>query len=426
MGTRLTGFMGRMGLTGFSGLRGLRCACLSFIIYHLIFILSLPVFTSCSSDSDDEEVVVPTTEVPIEVMSYTTWFEENVAKTRAYGAEGAGAATRAWIPPTGFTQFAEDQKIGVCLTQDDQEPKIGHFFKSSGKWKTNVEIPDAATYYLYGYTPHNTGISCEVTDLDGAKDAFSSGSILKIKNLPAITSDDVCVVIGAKNGKEDYSADADYSVKGLRRGDFAYDAEKVTTTEASNGNYVYMLFDHLYSALRLNMRVDTKYDEIRTIKLKEITLSTQTDDEPASPTKKKTDITIRLNANLDGSDPIESVTYTPTGEETGESSMFHSDEGLELTKDYSEYICHFMPQGVTTLILTSTFDIYDKHDPEHPEGNLIRKNAKATNTLVLGKLLTGQDTARRGSRYTFNITIKPTYLYQMSDPDLADPSMVVE
>ncbi len=426
MGTRLTGFMGRMGLTGFSGLRGLRCACLSFIIYHLIFILSLPVFTSCSSDSDDEEVVVPTTEVPIEVMSYTTWFEENVAKTRAYGAEGAGAATRAWIPPTGFTQFAEDQKIGVCLTKNDEEPKIGHFFKSSGKWKTNVEIPDADTYYLYGYTPHNTGISCEVTDLDGAKAAFSSGSILKIKNLPAITSEDVCVVIGAKNGKTYYRESEDYSVAGLRRGDFAYDAEKVTTSESSNGNYVYMLFDHLYSALRLNMRVDTKYDEIRTIKLKEITLSTQTDDEPASPTKKKTDITIRLNANLDGSDPIESVTYTPTGEETGESSMFHSDEGLKLTKDYSEYICHFMPQGVTTLILTSTFDIYDKHDPEHPEGNLIRKNAKATNTLVLGKLLTGQDTARRGSRYTFNITIKPTYLYQMSDPDLADPRMVVE
>ena len=391
----------------------------------VLFMLIFPLLTSCSSDSDDEEVVVPTTEVPIEVMSYTTWFEENVAKTRAYGAEGAGAATRAWIPPTGFTQFAEDQKIGVCLTQNDKEPKIGHFFKSSGKWKTNVEM-DEVTYYLYGYTPHNTGISCEVTDLSGAQSAFSSGSILKIKNLPAITSEDVCVVIGAKNGKEDYIADADYSVTGLRRGDFAYDAQKVTTSESSNGNYVYMLFDHLYSALRLNMRVDTKYAEIRTIKLKEITLSTQTDDEPASPTKKKTDITIRLNANLDGSDPIESVTYTPTGEETGESSMFHSDEGLELTTKYSEYICHFMPQGVTTLILTSTFDIYDKHDPEHPEGNLIRKNAKATNTLVLGKLLTGQDTARRGSRYTFNITIKPTYLYQMSDPDLADPSMVVE
>ena len=75
--------------------------------------------------------------------------------------------------------------------------------------------------------------------------------------------------------------------------------------------------------------------------------------------------------------------------------------------------------GVDKLILTSVYDVYDT------KGNLVRENCKATNTLVLSDLFSEQDVSRRGCRYNVSLTIQPTYLYVMSDPDLNDPTVVV-
>jgi hypothetical protein len=79
-----------------------------------------------------------------------------------------------------------------------------------------------------------------------------------------------------------------------------------------------------------------------------------------------------------------------------------------------------MPQGVSTLILTSLYDVYDT------KGNLIRKDCKATNTMELKDLLTEQTEAKRGWRYQVNLNINPTYLYVLSEPDLDNPTVTVE
>lgn len=86
--------------------------------------------------------------------------------------------------------------------------------------------------------------------------------------------------------------------------------------------------------------------------------------------------------------------------------FWSSEDGEELKSDvYTECLGHFMPSGITTLILTSVYDVYDRYD------NLIRKGCKATNTIVLQELLTGQIRTERGKRYTINLIVKPTYLY---------------
>jgi hypothetical protein len=41
-------------------------------------------------------------------------------------------------------------------------------------------------------------------------------------------------------------------------------------------------------------------------------------------------------------------------------------------------------------------------------------------------LFTEQTTTQRGKRYTVNLTIQPTYLYVLSDPDLDSPTVTVE
>ena len=341
-------------------------------------------------------------------MTCVTLFEENVA------------ATRAWAPPSDYTLYGEtDKTIGIAFTQDGKEPMLGHFFKSSGKWRTNLDEIKAESYYLYGYVPHLSGMAMKVTDREGANDEYSKGSIVTLQNVPAIMPSDLCVVVGAKNGKDDYKADDVYSVTGLRSGDFCYEAKATTGSgDDATGNYVFLLFDHLYAALRIKMRVHGDYDALRTITLKSLSLKTLSGETPST---KKTDIAIDLKAT-EGESPLNSITYTPKGEAITEPMKFWSSTtGEDLTTGFSTHIGHFMPQNITTLILTSVYDVYDK------QGNLIRQDCKATNTMLLSDLLSDkQVTTRRGCRYTINMTIKPTYLYVLSEPDLDNPTVEID
>ena len=79
-----------------------------------------------------------------------------------------------------------------------------------------------------------------------------------------------------------------------------------------------------------------------------------------------------------------------------------------------------MPFGVTKIKLISTYDVYDK------KGNLTRQNCTATNTINISNLFSGQTETLRGRRYTINLTINPTYLYMLSEPDLNDPTVEID
>jgi hypothetical protein len=345
------------------------------------------------SKAEEEQLSNDTT---IEVMSYVAGFEENTF------------ATRSWVPPTPYELYGEtDKAIGIAFTKDgEDEPKMGYFFKSSGKWRTNIDNIEATTidhpYYLYGYVPHFGGISMSI-DRNGAN--YSAGAIVTLNDVPAVMPSDLCVVIGAKAGTDKET------VTGLRRGDFAYVA-----SASADDNYVFLLFDHLYAALRINMRVHGDYAALRTIKLKSLSLKTYAGETTSS---QKTNIEVRLEAT-DGSNPIQAINYTTSGSAMTEPMEFWSSESEQLTTAPKTFIGHFMPDGITTLVLTSVYDVYDT------QGNLIRKDCKATNTMELSELLTGQVTTRRGSRYTINMTIKPTYLYMLSEPDLDNPTVKIE
>ena len=382
-----------------------------FIICSLL--LFAATITGCSSESDSDEVPQqkPPVEIPVEVQSLIANYNEDVMPLR-----------RAWLPPTGYELFDNAENvIGISFTQDGQDPKNGHFFRSSGKWRTNVEIDpsEVGTYYLYGYVPHtlNMGYSISSTATSGDNSAYSSGAVLTISNVPSIMPTDFCVVIGAKNGKNDYKETEDYSVTGLRRGNFAYEAAAISDAGGGSGNFVYLLFDHLYAALSFHIRVNGDYEVLRTIKLKEIELQSSTDD---TPTKEKTTVVVTMAANDGSTDPITNVSFTPTGENNVKTSIFHSEDGYELDTDYERFTGHFMPKGVTKVFLTCTYDVYDK------KGNLVRQNSKAENTIRLASLFDRFDEMRSGTRYNIYLTVHPTYMYVMSDPDLDNPEMKTE
>ena len=380
----------------------------------------------CSKDQAAQPQTEKSTEV--QLMSYVAEYDEAKRTNETNEANGANGAngtnapygassygpTRGWIPPSGFSVFDDpEQSISVFFTQTPSTAgEERFFFTSSGKWRISGEALTAGTYYyLYGYLPHDKSITTTASVLPGDGKTYADGAVVTMTNVPTVSTEDFCVMIAARNGDGNgYTPSGDYSITGLQRGHFEYVASGV------GNNYVFLLFEHLFSAMRLRMRVQGDYNDLRTIKLKELKLKTFAGE---AATKKKTNVTITLTANNEGNDPITGVTFTPYGADTEAGSVFTSEAGFELNEDYQEFTGHFMPQGVTSVILESTYDVYDK------KGNLVRPGCTSTNTLNLN-MFSGQTQALRGRRYTVNLTINPTFLHVMSDPDLDDPLVTMD
>lgn len=390
-------------------------------------LISIAGLVACSSDYEEER---SWQELPlIEATLSAPQFQQEEER-----------ATRSWVPPTSYLLYDDlyesgvhftsltDKAIDVFFTTTTEATLHGRlrYSSSQGIWKfatppgidpTTITSGD---YYAYGFIPREAAEEATLSLLDG-KSSFDDGAVLTIKGLESVAAD-ACVIIGAKEGP-----DADHD-GGLRAGDFQFHLDTgksiVDGEEVINKNYLYFLFDHLCSALCVSMKVDGEYDALRTIKLKQLYLQTK---DAGGIMKKKTDVRITLEKNGTGANPITGITFTPTGTEECYGQVFEDLNGLQLTTSYSMFMGHFMPYGVTDIVLTSIYDIYDKKaTPEHPEGNLIRQNCSATNTIALEDVFASFDLARRGWRYNLNITIEPTYLYVLSEPDLDSPTMKVE
>ena len=405
----------------------------SGLLIALMALISLIVLAGCSKDEAPAGTLSgtqsgePTGTAMAEVASYVTWFDEVVSKNRT---QEANKTNRAWAIPSGYVAYEDGvQPIGIAFTKNGENPTIGTgtaespksmigtFFKSGDKWRTSVEdIQPNTDYQLYGYIPASPAIKYSITDYDGANAAYSDGAIMTLQNVPTVMPHDLCVVIGAKHGYDrEHDGNSDGTNR-LRMGDFSF-----TTSSKTTGNFVFLLFDHLYAALRVRITVHEDYTKLRKIKLKSLQLSTQVGE---TKTRKKTDITVKLEANDGSASPITEIAYDqPAKYELIEGGLefWSSKDGEDLKSDvYTECLGHFMPNDITTLILTSVYDVYDR------KGNLIRKDCKATNTIVLQELLTGQIRAERGKRYTINLIVQPTYLYMLSEPDLDNPTVKVE
>ncbi len=400
----LIGLIGPIGLIGLIGLMG------------------------CSEELEgSEEQVGDKARVTMEVVPCATMFTE----------EQEPEVTRAWIPPSPYvtydninSQFAQQEdlinkSINVFFTQDGQTPMEGTFFyrNTDRTWNLNAELENK-TYYLYGYIPKEDATGFSIVSYDGSNPAgndnakYSEGAKLTINGLNTITPSDVCVIIGAKNGATDYKENTDFSVTGLQPGKFDV-AAKATNSSGATGNYIFLLFDHLYSALRFGFKVHEDYAALRTIKLRKLEL-TNYGDEYDAPVRAKYNATITLRKNDTGTSPIVgSVVFTPDETSAFVSQVPIFDGEVELsTSNPVNFMGCFVPSGNTYFKLRSTYDVYDK------QGNLIREGCQAENTIDLSEWFSPIRETERGHSYSLTIMVQPTYLYVMSDPDLLDELMV--
>lgn len=412
------GLMGRMGRMGRMGLMGL---------------MGLLGLMACSEDREDGRV---TMEVVACVSAFTD--EQESAATRTWEVPSS-YVTRSWTPPSPYvtynninSKFAQqkdlvNRSIGVFFTQDGQSPMKGTFsFRAAdSSWRLNMDINNDGSYYLYGYIPEE-----DVTSADIAPNGtYSNGAVLTLTGLNTVTPSDICVLIGAKEGSsiDNDATGSGESLKRLQAGQFAVNA-KATSSEGVTGNYIFLLFDHLYSALRFRFTVHPDYALLRTIKLRKLELTTFAD-KNGTGVKSKYDATITLKKNSAGKSPIESIVFTPNSASANVLQVPIFDGNVELPVYPAlplEFMGCFVPGDNIYFKLRTTYDVYDNNrTEEHPEGNLIRQGCKAENSFNLKDKFGSHLETTRGHSYSYTITVQPTYLYWLSEPDLDNPTVKI-
>ena len=357
----------------------------------LMLMSAVILLAACSSDDTDRSGSLPDDSDVLQIAAYT----------QDLTSPSQSAATRAVTVPSGYSSYRGSASIGVFMTPKTTEMTLISY--DDDTWHSLVKVIKDTQYYIYGYMPAYAASTITPNT------SFDNGAILKFTDVPSVMSEDFSVITGVLQLQPDNAGNA-VQEGTLKAGTFAY------TGKESGKNFVDLMFDHLYGALNIDLKVADSYNSLRTIKLKELRLRTS---DANGPSKNKTNVTVTLN-KTEGETPISSVVYQPTGEDVGDLSFFQSALGEELTTSYKSFMGHFMPEGITSFVVTSVYDVYDT------DGNLIRKDCTAENTMELYKLYDRQIVTKRGYKYTIRLTVMPTYLYLLSDPDLDNPTAVVD
>ena len=422
----MMGLMGRLGLLGLLGLLG------------------------CSEEGDGGAGETAT----IVAQQCTRGFAEqgDAASTRGFAEQGDAASargfaeretvTRTWAPPSPYVEYGSiygtngmfaiqknlvNKSIDAFFTKDGAEPQEGIFFykESDTSWYLNMKDLTEGSYQVYGYIPKEDAETATIAPNGGS---YDNGAVLTINGLNSVTSSDVCVIVGAKDDKDYNPATNNYTVTGLAPGRFGVNFSSGTNAT----NHVFLLFDHLYAALRFNFKVDTTYHALRTIKLRKLELTAYADD-GGGGVKSKFNATITLKQNGTGTSPITDVVYTANASSADAAAVIlyqwdgtkntTEDTDNEVILDPTEptrFMGCFVPGMNTYFKLRSTYDVFDKQE------NLIRQGCQAENTIDLRQHFGDKLTTMRGNRYSLTLTVQPTYLYMLSEPDLDNPKVKLE
>ena len=310
-----------------------------------------------------------------------------------------GSLTRSDSSTDPFEGGAEVKLFLVPQGADAKEPGVVKKDDSSGDiiWNGNpLMVKPGADYSIFGFLPAAVTEEASAVTVDEA----NSLATMTIHDLPAVTSQDLCVIIGVKEGR--LSAN-----ESVTPGTFAYHAPENTAEDY----YVSLLADHLYAGVTFKFYIDPTYDALRTIKLKKVEMKS---------TSKMMNVTIPLNMNNEGNNPIGTPTYTATETAQADVTLYQSQQsqGETLTLATANtpltFTAYFSPGVQTGLSIVSTYDVYDK------DGHLLSENRQAENSLAAP--LAG---VLRGQKGIITLTVNPTYLYILSNWDINNPEFVI-
>lgn len=339
--------------------------------------------------------------------------------------------------PAGFEAYPyttpSDVQIQGYLTTDESgaEPFQGVFSPTASglpRWTSRMKINEAnSNYYFYGFLPKRAGNTASIalnTSLTPSETlSYKHGATLTINGLSAISADDVCVVVGVKAYNTSAAAtDTPPAITAADpRADMTNRVGKFDVSIAKDVTNVYLLVDHIYSRLVFNLKVDAEYSKLRTIKVKRMTLMSG---DNASNVVKTVKATVNIGATdgtqspISGDDAHKILLSTETlGRPEPPTELFANETTpLELTTTKQSVQAFFAASSIERFILETTYDVYDATGTV-----LIREDQTAQNIFsVSGQAL------ESGQQSSFIITVDPTYLYVLADPDLDSPTFTLQ
>ena len=347
---------------------------------RLLLLLIGVLLAACSDDSDRDD---GETDV-VQLVAYSQGMTdlEPVAATRAI--------------PAGYHEYKGPSSIGVYSTRLDEAPSSIRTFsydEVKNQWNSLVSTKLGVDYYIYGYMPASSVIHCSISKREGTDMDFSKGAVLTFSDLPPVLSEDFCVVTGVQQ------LETKETEVSLTPGIFSF------TGKPTGSNFACLRLDHLYSCVKFKFLVNTDYDKLRTIKLKKVELKTTQQ------------VSYPLMVTMKAGEKYEVAWGTATGLTNDYVSLPVSEGGVILSAtEAKEVEGYFAPKTdvANNLVLRCTYDVYDK------KGNLVRQNCEAVNKLPATKL-----TVETNKRTVLTLTVNPTYLYVLSDPDLDNPTITI-
>ena len=305
-------------------------------------------------------------------------------------------------------------KVFITMRDADNPALTGSFDKNSTQtiWNSNnLDIKENTQYYIYGYMPNTEAVTGSIAKPAGGD--YSAGADLTLSGLPVFTNKDYRVIIGVQRVTDSETFTP------ATEGHYGY------LSGIASQNYVNLLMGHLYSQLQLRFCVDKTYYALRCIHLKEVKLKSAYVAKGGTVTAT---VSLRDGKGLTGqvafSDP--SATTPTTPEEMslltdGNVELVVEPEANAATPVYTVLPntvncahCLFTANGAYLSVETK-YDVYDR-DNSKGHGNLIRANCKATNKIQVSGMAPGV-------RKMLTLTVAPTYLYMLSDPDLDNPTI---
>ena len=433
-----------------------------------------------ASEQEQQQELEPEQGLPLDVMSYVTEYKDYVMTRTEPAWVPAGFTTTPEHKAIGVF-FTRDASGGNPASNEERR----FWYNDNGtptvtddKWYISGKEMPQGDFYLYGFMPYNAADNVTVAP----NATYAEGATLTFNGLGSVVTKDICVLIGAKDGSSPTDPTTYEVVTGLTVGAssvaglYEFDtstSQYISTSDATaqsgktyyerkdlkigqfaskmkaSQNKLFMLFEHIYAKVDFCFRVDEEYAKLRTIKLKELTLMAYTYT-IAQPTpvvmKKKGSIEVQLKANTTGASPIvngiKGIVFNPDdtsgamdpellfeGEETLPSDKYpegHPQSGEYKYTEETGFVPYFNftdPTKKILYVLRSTYDVYDNNKTtEHPDGNLIRLNQQADNAIDPYNLF-NESQLEAGKRYRIYLTVKPTYLYVMSEEDIDNPTV---
>lgn len=319
-------------------------------------------------------------------------FAAGCSKDAADNAESAQESQPASLKVVGLTRATSGNTdwddIHIYLTSSGTQVAEGKFgyANDTKEWSTHLKLKSGAgTFRLYGFMPDDPSLTASLQNVT-AVDAQ-----IKLENVNPLTTIDYCVVTGVR--QVETASDHTSATRGM----FSFDYYSYRQ------NYINLFLDHLMSRLVFNMKISPTYDAVRTIKVKKMTL-------------KLADISsMSVTVTFSDNHGISAISYFPTG--AAENSCIIENEEKTLTTSPAAICTGYMvPDNVfiNKLELKTEFEVYNK------------KGDKIDERTAVNKLTEPLAELQRGEERTLLLTIDPSYLYVLSDPDLDNPTITID